>query len=73
MEYARAIYEEPNPDVDASKSRINQRWSLRFVTSIPVTSTLSAVLSVGYTDNGSNIPIYEYRNTDAFVALSYRF
>ena len=62
VEHVRAIYDAPDPSLDATKSRINQQWTIRLVHSIPITDELSAVLSAGLPITGrtsrcSNIAI----------------
>ena len=74
VEYARAVYDEPNPANDPNRSRIDQRWTLRHATGrFRCRTTFSAIISLGYINNGSNIAQFEYRNFYSLIALNYRF
>lgn len=71
-EYAKARYDEANVDVEPARSRINQRWTLRFASEISFSHDLSAIFSIGYRNNGSNIANFEHDNVDASLAVKYK-
>lgn len=73
VEYVRARYEAPDPAVAPGTTRVDDRWYFRVSTGIPLTTTLSLLGSLGYTENGSNLAPFEYDNFDATIAISYKF
>lgn len=72
VEYAKARYDEANVDVEPARSRINQRWTLRFANETPFSRNLSAIFSIGYRNNGSNIANFEHDNVDTSLAVKYK-
>jgi tetratricopeptide (TPR) repeat protein len=72
VEYAKARYDEANVDLEPARSRINQRWTLRFASEVPFSRELSAIFSIGYRNNGSNIANFEHDNVDVSLAVKYK-
>lgn len=65
-------YEGLDPMLYPDRIRLDTRFDVRFSIEVPVSRRLALTLSSFYTDNESNVPVYEFDNTGVAAGLSVR-
>lgn len=71
--YRSASYSEGDPFINPAKARDDDVYNLAVSARTPVTSKASLYVSLGYSDNSSNIPNFDYENTVARAGLTVNF
>jgi len=71
--YLGSRFREPDPTVDPTRTRHDNRSDVIASLTIPATQSLSFIASFEYLFNGSNIALFEYDNKAAFLTTNFRF
>lgn len=71
--YGQRDYDAPDPSVKPGTTRRDTEWRLGGTQVIPIIDRLSAIVSVEYLDNRSNITNYSYRNLKGWSGLIWNF
>lgn len=71
--YRRSDYSAPDPLIDPTRSRNEDRFEIEGGLSIPATQRASIELRASQTWNESNLPNFDYDNTQFFTGMNYRF
>ncbi len=71
--FTNTNYDDPDPLVDPTRRRHDQKWRLGLTTVVPLTEDWSMVTTVQRTGDGSNFSNFKYTNWEALVGASWRF
>ena len=71
ISYRNTAYDAPDPLIDPSHKRDENRFSVAGGLHIPISPRLAVELNIEYTNNGSNLPNYRYEDTVLGLGLSW--
>jgi hypothetical protein len=71
--YRRSEYDDPDPIVDPTKAREDNRFDLEAGVDYPLARNLTLELRGEQSWNTANLPNYEFKNSVASLGLSFRF
>lgn len=68
-----ARYDAPDPSVDSSITRRDDKWRLNALASIPLANNVALITSAGYADIQSNLANYTYDNWSVSLGVVAQF